>query len=141
MPATLEEARDQVLALLKSAADINDVAVVWEGTAGDKPYDGPKASWARIGLRHSERRAGSLNGSDGSRLYTSKGLLVVNLFTPPGLGLAEADRLCVLFRNAVEGVSTSGGVWFRAVRTIEMGLDGSWWRTDILAEFEYDEVR
>lgn len=141
MPATIEQARDQMLALVKAVADTNDVVMVWEGTAGDKPPDGPQVAWARGGVRHFLRRQATLSGSTGTRLYTSTGLLLVSLFTPTGKGLGEADRLAVLFRNAVEGVSTSGGVWFRNARTTEMGLDGSWWRTDVSADFEYDEIR
>lgn len=141
MPATIEQARDQMLALVKAVADANSVVVVWEGTAVDKPPDGPQVSWARAGVRHFLRRQTTLSGSTGTRLYTSTGLLLVSLFTPTWEGLEEADRLSALFRNAVEGVSTAGGVWFRNARTTEMGLDGSWWRTDVSADFEYDEIR
>jgi hypothetical protein len=141
MPLTMQEARDEMLTLVKTCADANDVGSVWEGTAGDKPPDGPKVSWIRAGVRHFTRQQSTLSGSVGLRRYTSNGLLVVALFTPVESGIAEADRLASLFRNAVEGVSTSGAVWFRNARTNEMGLDGSWWRTDVLADFEYDEVR
>ena len=92
-------------------------------------------------MRHVLRRQATLSGSAGNRIYTSTGIVSVSLFTPIGKGIEEADRLCVLFRNALEGQSTSGGVWFRNVRTIEVGLDESWWRTDVIAEFEYDEIR
>jgi hypothetical protein len=141
MPATIQEARDQVLTLLNDVADPNDVAVVWEGTAGNPPADGPQTAWARIGMRHFLRKQATLSGSVGSRIYTSSGIVIVSLFTPVGLGIEEADRLSVLFRNALEGETTSGGVWFRNVRGVEMGLDQSWWRTDVIADFEYDEIR
>jgi len=141
MPATIAQARDQILALAKAVADANSVSVVWEGMAADKPADNPVKSWVRIGLRHVGRRQANLAGADATRRYTSTGFLVMALFTPASSGLSLADSLSSAFRNGVEGKTTSGGVWFRNARTIEQGLEGSWWRTDVLADFEYDEIR
>ena len=141
MPLTLAEARDEMLGLVRDAAAGLDVYVVWENTAFERPEDDPVTPWIRAGVQHATRQQSSLAGSTGVRIYTSTGILTVEVNTPPNDGYELADELAETFRNAFEGVSTSNGVWFRNVRTSEVGLVGGWWRTDVLADFTYDEVR
>lgn len=143
MPTSIAQARDDVLTLIADAADDLGIPMVWEGTAGsDKPStDDPQQSWARAGFQHVARRQTTIVGSDGNRRFTSYGLVSIQLFTPPADGLADADPTAEAFRNAIEGKSTANGVWFRNARTIEVGLSGGWWQTNILADFEYDEIR
>ena len=53
-----------------------------------------------------------------------------------------SDQLATIVKDAFEGVATSPGrVLFRNVRYNEVGQDGQWFQQNVLADFEYDEVR
>ena len=140
------EARDEISALVKAATDaISDFGtlsenVIWDDTRRDIPDAG--ATWARVTIRHLTSEQASLSDDAGVRRYTRRGQVVVQIFTPlKGDGLVAADSIASAIQGAFLGVSTPNGVWFRSVRTNEVGIDGSWFQTNVLAEFQYDEVR
>jgi hypothetical protein len=63
------------------------------------------------------------------------------VFEPPGKGLSGATDLPKVIQDAFEGVATASGVWFRDVTVNEIGPDGDFFQTNIVAFFEYDEVK
>jgi hypothetical protein len=66
----------------------------------------------------------------------------VQIFTFYGKGGSLSDDLATIAKNAFEGVTTSPGrVIFRDVRSQEIGQEGQWFQTNVLADFEYDEIR
>lgn len=148
MPVTQFNARREIYDLLKAVTDtIADLGtaserVIWDDTRKQIP-DGqdPVLTWARAQVRHvTAEQAGLVDASSGVRRYTNRGIVTVQLFTAGGRdGLTTADPIVSSIKGAFQGVSTPNGVWFRNVRTNEIGNDGSWFQTNILADFEYDE--
>lgn len=146
---TFDSARDEILGLFKTDWDANTPAanggqvptVRWPGVdAGSPPpSDGP---WARIVVRHATSRQSTF-GETGNRRFTRPGLVTVQVFTPltAGGGLSLAEKLAIIARNAFEGRGTASGIWFRNVRIQEIGEDGTWYQMNVLAEFQYDELR
>jgi hypothetical protein len=68
--------------------------------------------------------------------------VTAQIFTEFGDGQVLADSLATVARDAFEGEVTSPGrVIFRNVRAVDVGPDGHWTQTNVLAEFEYDEVK
>src|SRR5690554_1219021 len=143
MPLTRTQARDEILQKVKQVADgLSDFVVIYDSTRQDIPDENsdPLPTWARVVVQHIQGQQSSLSNLSNKRRYTKRGLLTIQLFTPTGDGLQKSDQLVEQFEAAVRNVSTPNGVWFRNVRSSEVGEDGPWFQTNILAEFEYDQV-
>lgn len=99
-------------------------------------------AWVRINIKHLSGGQSSLAGAVGTRMFTHGGFITVQIFTVFGEGQTQADALTVIVKRAFEGVTTSPGrVMFRNVRVNEVGQDGQWFQTNVIADFEYDEVK
>lgn len=148
MTLTFAQARDEILTLFKTAWDAgaSGVEVVYDDTPTDKPSAAQLANenataWARVTLRHSIGRQASLSGAQAVRRWEREGTLFVQIFTSYGTGLQTADTLAKVAVDALEGATTPGGVWFRDVSFREVGIDGPWYQTNVVATFQYDEVK
>lgn len=136
MSLTYAQARDEILTLFRTAwlASGSSAAIPlkYDDVSSDPPAD---PSWARVTVRH------NTGGNDaiGNRLRLRTGVVTVQIFTTFGEGLASADVLGKVAVDAFHGKATSGGAWFRNVRLNEVGQDGKWFQTNVLADFEYNE--
>ena len=141
--SNITQARDEIQAVFKTAweadADSQNVTVLYADTAQDVPTSG---HWARITVRHSDGRQATLSGEVGQRRFRKFGIVTVQVFTESGDGLVTSDTLTAVAESAFQGVTTNPGrVLFRNVRTVEVGQEGNWHQSNVLASFEYDEVR
>ena len=113
--------------------------VLYPDVADDPPDAG---SWARVTVRHSNGGQATLTGALGKRRYRYVGFIAVQIFVERADGEVSIDALAMIVKNAFEGVTTSPGrVAFYRVRVNEVGQSGVWLQTNVLADFEYDEVR
>jgi hypothetical protein len=77
------------------------------------------------------------------QMYKSAGILFVQCFGPMSGDAKVATRLpalAALAKNSFRGKKTTSGVWFRNVRTLELGPDGKFQRINAIAEFQYQEI-
>jgi hypothetical protein len=114
----------------------NPVAVEWQGVDSGAP-PGADTPWARITMNHNTGQQTTLGGV-GSRRFTHQGIIVVQVFSPVG-GFSIGENLAIIGKTAFQGQRTTSGVWFRNVRVQEIGFDGTWNQTNVVAEFEYDD--
>jgi hypothetical protein len=154
------QARAEIYDLLNTAwlADVasQDVPLLWENkrppasvelSEAGEPVNAP--SWARASIRHNtdasggqEASAGGDSSGSGTRVYDREGVVIVQIFTTPGKGLHLADDLGTIAERAFQGKETvPGAVWFRNVRTFDVGRSGDWHQTNVVAEFSYQEQR
>lgn len=77
-------------------------------------------------------------GPVGVAKYLTEGLLVVQVFTPPGDGNELADSIMEVLKTATRGVSV-GALWFFNVVPNEVGIDKQWNRHDFRASYRYEE--
>lgn len=146
---TVGQAREEILSLFKAAWDAGDesdgVLVLYDNDSRDPPAaqatDLAATPFARVSVRHSDGGQSSLADESGIRRFARSGTIFVQVFTGRGIGLALSDALVATAIGAFEGERTAGGVWFRNVRAQEIGPDGAWHQVNVLAEFEYDELR
>jgi hypothetical protein len=139
MSATIREARDEMSALVAAAWVAGGLplsSLVWDDVDAKPPSDGP---WARVTIRHMTGDQATL-GPPGQRKYERGGLLTVQAFAIPGGGLSSGPDIVKIMEDALRSGSTPSGVWFRKVRVNEMGRDGRWFATNVVAEFVYDEI-
>lgn len=109
----------------------------------DKQFDLPDGdtTWAFVMVRHDGSEQATL-GEVGGRRFRRRGRVVVQVRTPTGLGLSTNDVYSKVALDAFEGVETAPDqVIFRNARLQEEGTDGAWFLTNVISEFEYDEVK
>lgn len=141
MSLTRAQARDEILGLFKATWDSLPAPVppVAYDDNAPPPTKGDQA-WARVTLLHNDGDQQTLGGI-GNRRFNRLGVVIVQVFTPYGGGSTKADVLVPVARDAFEGKSTPGGVWFRHVREQDAGKSGQWQQTNVSAEYEYDEIK
>lgn len=153
MTAAYNEARDQIFALFKTAWDANTAALTpgayvpevrWQGKeVGTKPPS--DKHWARISTQSVLETQATLSDcveEPGKSRYESSGLVFVQVFSPKSQATAYevGQQLAIVARNAFRGKKTSGQVWFRNVRINNLDPENLFYRFNVVAEYEYDEV-
>ena len=139
MTATRDQARDEIHAKFASAWAETELPILYTDIAQDIPASG---SWCRLVVAFTNSAQATLGGETGNRRFRRVGIVTVQIFTDFGDGQVTADRLAQIAVNAFEGEVTSPGrVIFRNVRAVDVGRDGPWTQTNVLAEIEYDEVK
>jgi len=138
MSATPTQARDEIVALFKAAWDADedscDVPVIWTGVRGEIPDSG---SWVRVTVNFDDEGPASISKVH----FKTTGTVIIQIFTPHDDGNVQADILQHIAKKAFRGKTTSpGAVWFRRVRPTAVGQDGQWFQTNVLADFEYEEI-
>lgn len=99
------------------------------------------SSWARVTVQQATGEQATLSNDDGARKFSRGGIITVQIFTPFGGGLTEADALAKIVEDAFEGQTTPSGIWFRNVRVNEIGQDGDRFQTNVLIDYTYDEIK
>jgi len=144
--ATIAEARDEILLHFTTAWNLVTPPVpvlLYDDKHRDLPADAP---YARITLKHNIFRQATVGGkiSQGGagQRFRRFGIVTVQVFSISGDGLTSADTLVQLALDAFEGENTgSDKIEFRNARVNEIGQDGPWFQTNIIAEFDYDRVK
>lgn len=148
---TPAQARDEMFALLRVAWGAGAAAVVggayipvmiWQGQEPSKAPDQGKA-YGRATVLHASGSQRSLADETGAKRWDRRGVVMVQCFGPlsGGKGLTIADGLANIALNAYEGKSSPGGAWFRNCRLNEVGASDGLFQINVVAEFQYDEVK
>lgn len=137
---TQAEATNEIFTLFQDAWKLTSYPVVYPNV--QPKIDPRKGStpWARIHLQHISSDLAGL-GSDTAKRYEETGIITVQTFTKAGKGLTHGQEIAKIVIDAFKGRKTPGGVWFRNVRTNEVGPDGEWYQINVNAEFTYDDIR
>ncbi len=138
MNLTFAQANDDILALLKAAWDQTGHEMFYDDIREQRETD--QTPWAQVVVRHAAGQQDTLGGV-GNRSFLRLGVVIVTINTPSGSGLSTAYALAKVVADAYEGVSSPNGVWFRNVRINELGRDGTFYRTNVLIDFEYSEMK
>ncbi len=141
---TRRAAITEILGLFRTAwlgASQSDDRVKYDNVGKSSVPPSGNTAWARVVLRHTTSEQASLSGASGTQRYERRGVLVIQIFVPPGKGLAEATDLPTIVQTAYEGITTTNGAWFRDVVVNEVGPDGDFYQTNVVALFEYDEFK
>lgn len=131
--------RDRVLAPLKTIVDSLSLYAIYDDTAKEVPKD-VMTEWVRISVKHGNGSRASLGRADAKSKHTQSGFLFIEIFTPREDGLTNSDLYSAAFADSLRNFS-DGDIWIGDVSEVEMGEDGNWFRSDIVAEFSYDLIR
>ena len=144
--ATRAEARDEILLHFTTAWNAGTPPVpllLYDDKARDLPPDAP---YAKITIKHNVSPQVTIgatvaNGGNGVR-FRRFGIVTVQVFEISGDGLTNSDDLVDLALDAFEGEKTGlDRIEFRNARANEIGEDGPWFQTNVIAEFDYDRVK
>jgi len=155
---SLSDARDQTMTLLNnvlsstvttsgasSTTNFKPIISIWDDVQKQQPTQQVNANnpvvlpWIRISMKHNTGGQSSLAGQNGLRRYTKYGFLIVEVFGAAGNGQLITDPIADAILTGVQGKSTPGNIWFRNGTVKEVGIDGAWWKTNVILEFEYDQ--
>lgn len=139
MIASRTDARDRILTPLKAVVDAQSLYAIYDDTSSEVPKDGT-VTWVRISVKHANGSRSSLGRQDNKSKHTQSGFVFVEIYTSREDGLVDSDVLSAAFAESFRS-PTDGDIWFRDVSEVEMGEDGNWFRTDVIAEFEYDLIQ
>lgn len=139
MIASRTDARDRMLTPLKAVVAAASLYAIYDDTNKVVPKSAA-TKWVRISVRHRIGSRSSLGRADGKGKHTQSGFVFVEIFTPREDGLVDSDVLSAAFAESFRS-TPDGDVWFRDVSEIEVGENGNWFRTDVIAEFEYDLIQ
>jgi len=136
-------ARDTVLGQFKTAWDADPesslIPVYYWDQKRNRPADDLEP-FVRINMVHATGFQASLARDTGTIIYGREGIIQIQIFTPLGKGLTQADSLAKVAADAFEG-QNNGDIWFRNVRINEIGPDGDRFQTNVLIDFTYDEIK
>jgi hypothetical protein len=111
------------------------VIIVWP----DKPDTVPVGEkWIRPAIKTALSKQTNLATSNGVRRFTRYGILLIDCYAPVGDGNVEVNNLAHLYVQGLERLRSSP-IWYRNIRFIEMGKEGSSSRVSVMADFQYDE--
>jgi hypothetical protein len=138
------DARDEIVDHFTTIwnAQASPPPLLYQDRRRDLPASG---SYARITVNHNTAPQVTLGGKtslggSGER-FRNFGIVTVQIFTDSDDGLTTSDVLVKVALDAFRGQKTGEDrVEFRNTRMNEIGQDGPWHQTNVLAEFDYDEV-
>ncbi len=119
------------------AVSQSNLYTIYDDTAKQVPTTPIK--WARISVKHANGQRASLGRADSKSKNTQSGFLFIEIFTPRDNGLQDSDTISAAFADSLRNFS-DGDIWVNEVSEIEMGEDGFWFRSDVIASFEYDLI-
>ena len=128
-----------MLTPLKAVADAQALYAVYDDTSKTVPTD-QSIKWVRISVRHGIGTRTSLGRADKKSKHTQSGFLYVEIYTPSEDGLQDSGMLSAAFAGVLRN-PVDGDIWFGDVSEVEMGKDGNWFRSDVIAEFQYDLIQ
>ena len=113
--------------------------VRWPGVSeGDVPVN---KFWCRVSQQTVDEYQTGLSNGENNR-YTTIGLIFVQLFCPRTVDSSywNGRKLAKIARNAFRGHTTENKVWFRNARINELDPENAFYRFNIIAEYEYDQI-
>lgn len=115
----------------------------WFGQEEGSLPDGSKY-WARHSVEsvfEEQTSLATMVGKPGQKRYTQTGLVFVQLFCPKeAINVAQNGRLLAEVAKAVYRGKRVGCIYFRNVRIIPVDSEKQYYRFNVVAEYEHDEI-
>ena len=139
--ANITAARNAIYGALKTAMDASAYSALstyYPDVTGVIPDTSTSHLRAQVDfIDENQVTLGQTNG----RRFRVTGLVTVMVMTPYGKGQVDSDLISGVVKGAFRGVQTgSDAITFRRVRIVDVGQSGAWLQTNVLAEFDYDEI-
>lgn len=118
--------------------------IEWEGKESASKVDRSKV-WARFSTQNVFEEQATLSACVDEpfvRRYEGSGLIFVQLFLPKTVAnaLMKGRTLAKVARNAYRGKKSDGGITFHNVRINNIPPEELFYRINVVAEYDYDEL-
>jgi hypothetical protein len=117
--------------------------IKWDNKETTEPSDNG-VHWLRLSTRNVLKRQKSLTGGreeEIGTIYRTQGLVKVDLyFSKSAYEQRDADNLNLIVERCFIQQNTPCGVWFRNPIVVELEQEESHFRSNVLAEYQYDSV-
>lgn len=130
-----QDAVDTMLGHVRDAIPPGCMAM-WPDTPSTIPEN---MEWIRPSVQHAGGGQVSLAGEAGQRKFARTGLLIIQCFSPIGDGHTAADTLVNGILEYFEAIRNSP-IWYRNIRAIEIGKEGSTVQVNVIADFNYEHI-
>lgn len=152
MTLTPQQARKEMFALVNSAWQAGATAIV--GYVPEIRYQGVELPalpgtdkfWARastdnVTTRQASHKADEPGVSD--VVYETLGFITLQIFAPmkSADSWEKGELLSELGQRMFMASETAGGVWFRNPRIRQLDNDGTWYRWNVLADYQFDQKK
>jgi hypothetical protein len=114
--------------------DVISIPTYYDNPPEDE--DGPPATstqWCRVSVRFGAAFQAERT-SVGRRKFIIPGALIVQVFTPPGMGTKPATDTTKTIRDAFRAL-TAGGVTYKTPSAPHIGRTGGYWQTNVTVDF------
>lgn len=146
MPTTFEAAYDEITDQFKTGWAAEAPAIV--GFLPEVRFTGveegslPQDHFCRFTLDPVIEAQASLRDGENGQRYESEGLIIIQVFTWRKNPQAEefGRRLSVVARDIFRGKTFLGCILFRNVRINRLEAEAKYWRYNVIAEYQYDEI-
>ncbi|MAS67377.1 MAG: hypothetical protein CMK82_11355 [Pseudomonadales bacterium] len=150
---TPQQARKEMFALVattwaaKAGAIVSPIPEVRYQGVEEAKVPGADKFWMRAGTTTvTTRQSGHAlpEGPDGSPVvFTNYGFITLQIFAPmKGKDVwAKGELLAELGQCMFMASETGGSVWFRNPRIREINNDGTWFRWNVIADYQFDQVK
>lgn len=142
------QARDAILGVVKAAWDADatsaPVNLTYDDVREDPPgtdANGNAQPYAVAWVLHSTGAQETIGGQ-GQGICIHEGYVLVQIYTPAGLGSGLADQLAQIAKRALQGQSFGTGGWFFEVAVVDLARDVKrpvYRHTQVKARFRYEE--
>lgn len=140
--ANMTAAKNAILAIFNTAWNAQGGTVppvIYDDIAQEHPVDG--TAWCRCMVKHTQGYQPTVGGAPGARRFRRTGMVVCQIFTKTGDGGTLNDQYVEVALAAFEGVVVPDGVFFYKVTPKEVGQNDNWFQTNVIAMFEWDQIR
>ena len=146
-----QAARKEIFARIAgcwAASDILDPMPELRFQGAEKPgLPGAEKYWARastqlVATRNSAHIMSDEPGASPAEFLTT-GLVFIQIFAPMKTvnSYAKGELLAELGQRMFMAANTNSGVWFRNPRINELSPDGSWYRWNVVSEYQFNQVK
>ncbi len=148
MTTNYKGALEEIFSMFNVEVNSNSTAILgyipkiqWPGETNDAPEDNSKY-WLRISSKMVQSLQGTLSENvvqNGSKRYTSNGLIFVQIFAPKRKdSFTKNSEYSMMIQNIFR--NSTSNVTLRNCVIKELAPEESCLRTNVISEFEFDEI-
>jgi hypothetical protein len=146
-----QNARNEINSIFYADWNLNSIAVAgyvpeihWQGVEKKESPAGDK-TWLRFSQQTVSEKQVTLSDQvvdKGGVRYSIDGILVIEFFCPRNELRAweNGGKYAQIAKNIFRSKGTKNCIWFRNARIQELPIQESFYRFNVFADFEYDEI-
>jgi hypothetical protein len=150
MSLTPQNARKELFALVDSIWQAQTNAIIgyipevrWQGMQ-ESAIPASSKFWMRVstkGVSNRQRGFSMPDNGQSHAIFDNIGFITLQIFAPmtSPTGYAKGELLSAKGQCMFMATETGGAIWFRNPRIIELDNDGTWYRWNVVADYQFSQ--